>query len=38
MLSETRVSEHLENLHGIMAEFDDPESLLNAAQQARLEG
>jgi len=38
MLSETRVSEHVENLHGIMAEFDDPESLLAAAQQARLEG
>jgi len=38
MLSETRVSEHVENLHGIMAEFVDPESLLDAANQARLEG
>ena len=38
MLTETKVSGQLETLYGIMAEFDDPESLLHAANRARLEG
>ena len=38
MLTETKVSGQLGSLYGIMAEFDDPESLLAAAAQARLEG
>jgi hypothetical protein len=38
MLTETKVSGQVETLHGIMAEFEDPESLLHAANRARLEG
>jgi hypothetical protein len=38
MLEETKPSEHAGSLYGIMAEFDDPESLLDAASRARLEG
>ena len=38
MLTETKVSGQVETLHGIMAEFEDPESLLHAANLARLEG
>ena len=38
MPMEIKVTGQLGSLHGIMAEFDDPESLLAAAQQARLEG
>src|SRR5665213_3414560 len=38
MLTETKISGQLETLYGIMAEFDDPESLLDAANRARLEG
>jgi hypothetical protein len=38
MLTETKVSRQFESLHGIMAEFDDPESLLAAALRVRSEG
>ena len=38
MPTETNVSGQPGSLYGIMAEFDDPESLLNAANQARSEG
>src|ERR1700680_2971014 len=37
MLTETRVSGQVE-LHGLMAEFDDPESLLEAARKAHAAG
>ena len=36
MIEETKVSGHAGNLYGIMAEFDNPESLLDAANRARL--
>ena len=35
MSLETRVAGQLENLYGLMAEFETPESLLHAAEQAR---
>ena len=38
MLTETKVSGQLEDLYGIMAEFDNPESLLDAATRAHSEG
>jgi hypothetical protein len=38
MFTETEVSGQFESLYGIMAEFDDPESLLAAALRARSEG
>jgi len=38
MLTETRVSGQLEQLYGILAEFDDPESLLRAARHAHSQG
>jgi len=38
MFTETEVSSQLGRLYGIMAEFDEPESLLEAAGRARAEG
>jgi hypothetical protein len=38
MLTATKISGQLEFLYGIMAEFDDPESLLAAARRAYAEG
>jgi hypothetical protein len=38
MYTETKADLHIEKLYGVMAEFNDPESLLHAANQARLEG
>lgn len=38
MLTETRVSGQLENVYGLMAEFDEPEPLLEAARRAHAEG
>jgi hypothetical protein len=38
MITETRVSGQLGQLYGVMAEFDDPESLLEAARRAHSEG
>jgi Alternative complex III, ActD subunit len=38
MLTETRTSGQVENLYGLMVEFDEPESLLEAAHRAHAEG
>ena len=38
MLTKTEVSGQLGSLYGIMAEFDDPESLLDATRRAHSEG
>jgi len=38
MLTETKVSGQIASLYCIMAEFDDPESLLEAARRAHSEG
>ena len=38
MPMEIKVTGQLGSLHGIMAEFDDPESLLDAANRAHAEG
>lgn len=38
MLTETKASGQLENVYGLMAEFETPEPLLVAARRARAEG
>ncbi len=38
MVTETKVSEQLEKLYGLMAEFDEPEPLMDAARRAYAAG
>jgi len=38
MLTDTKVAGQLENLYGLMAEFDEPEPLIQAARLARKAG